>query len=330
MNYHYNFGMNVIIPVAGEGIRLRPHTHILPKCLLSVAGKPILGHILDSFKKLKIARLVIVYGTKGEAITQFCKKYAYNFRFVHQEKRLGLGHAVYVGAKGLTGPTIVLLGDTIIDYAFTDLRNSKTNTLAVKEVSEPRRFGIVEVKDDTVVDLVEKPQTPKSNLAICGLYYFPHIEKVYRAIAHLIRKNIKTKGEYQLTDGLKYLMNQGTQFRVVKIDKWYDCGTAASLIESNRYLLQKASYFKKRPKTIILPPVYLADSATITDSIIGPYVSIGNNAIIKNSIIKDSIINNFATVENELLAESIVGEKAVVHGGFKKLNVSDSSVLESQ
>jgi glucose-1-phosphate thymidylyltransferase len=320
--------MNVIIPVAGEGTRLRPHTHILPKSLLCVAGKPILGHILDSFKGVPASAFVIVVGDKGESIVRFCKTYRYNFKFVFQKKRLGLGHAIYIGAKGLKGKTIVLLGDTIIDWNFKKFSTEQVNVLAVKAVDDPRRFGIVEVKGNDVLNLVEKPKFPKSNLAIVGLYYFQHIEKVYHAVRSIMNKNIRTKGEYQLTDALKYLMDKGEQFKVMKIDKWYDCGTAAALIDTNRHLLKKNHHFRRRRKAIIQGPVYIADSAKIVNSIIGPHVSIGENAIIHNSIIKDSIINSEATVENAALAESIIGEKTSVKGGYKKLNVSTSSVVE--
>ncbi|KPJ74574.1 hypothetical protein AMJ52_00200 [candidate division TA06 bacterium DG_78] len=320
--------MNVIIPVAGKGTRLRPHTHILPKSLLYVAGKPILGHILDNFKRIPITTFVIVVGDKGESIVRFCKTYRYNFKFVSQKKRLGLGHAIYLGAKGLKEKTIVLLGDTIIDWDFKKFTNKQVNILAVKAVDDPHRFGIVEVKDNDVLDLVEKPKFPKSNLAIVGLYYFQHIGKVYHAVRSIMNRGIKTKGEYQLTDALKYLMEKGERFKVIRVDKWYDCGTAAALIETNRHLLKKNHHFRRRRKTIIQGPVYIADSAKIVNSIIGPHVSIGENAIIHNSIIKDSIINSAAAVENAMLSESIIGEKAIVRGGYKKLNVSTSSVIE--
>ena len=160
------------------------------------------------------------------------------------------------------------------------------------------------------------------------MYYFQNIEKVYSAIATIIRKGIKTKGEYQLTDALKYLLRKKERFKVLKIDKWFDCGTTAALIETNRHLLKKTHHFRKRRKTIIHSPVYIADSAKISNSIIGPNVSIGKRAIIQHSIIKDSIINSGAIVEKAFLSESIIGENAVVRSGFKKLNVSDSSVVE--
>ncbi len=319
--------MNVIIPVAGEGTRLRPHTHILPKSLLYVAGKPILGHILDKFQDIKVDKLVLVLGTRGEAIAQFSKSYPYNFKFAAQKKRLGLGHAVYTGAVGLKGAAVVWLGDTIIDFDIKDFHNYDCSVLAVKEVEDPERFGIVETKGDEVIDLEEKPKAPRSNLAIIGLYYFRRIELVYNAVRYIMKKGIKTKNEYQLTDALKYLLNKGEKFRVVKIKKWYDCGTPDSLLETNRHLLKKNHHYKKRKTCVIFSPVYIADSAVIKNSIIGPNVSIAEKAVIEGTMITDSIVNSSAILKNVRLKESIIGENALVKGGFKKLNVGNSSVI---
>jgi len=320
--------MNIIVPVAGEGTRLRPHTHTQPKCLLYVAGKPILGHILDGFKGFKISNLVIVFGTRGNSIIEFCKKYSYNFKFVAQEKRLGLGHAIYTGAKGLQGPTMVVLGDTIIDCDFKDFTSRTTNMLAVKAVKNPKRFGIVEIKGLNVTGLEEKPSVPKSNLAILGLYYFQHIEQIRRAVAYLMKKGIKTKGEYQLTDALKHLMETDNRFKIMKVNKWFDCGTADALIETNRHLLKKTHHFKKRKNTIILLPVHISDTAKRSNASIGPKVTIGEGVTIENSLMLDSIINKEAYIQNTLLSESIIGEKACIKGQLKKLSVSDSSTIE--
>jgi glucose-1-phosphate thymidylyltransferase len=269
-----------------------------------------------------------VFGTKSDSIIKFCKKYSYNFKFVAQEKRLGLGHAIYTGAKGLQGPTMVLLGDTIIDCDFKDFTNRKTNMLAVKAVENPKRFGIVETKGVDVIGLEEKPLRPKSNLAILGLYYFQHIERVHKAVAYLMKRGIKTKGEYQLTDALKHLLETDNRFKIMKVNKWFDCGTADALIETNRHLLKKTHHFKKRKNTIILPPVYISNTARISNAIIGPNVSIGEGATIENALIRDSIINKEAYIQNTLLSESIIGEKACIKGQLKKLSVSDSSVIE--
>lgn len=320
--------MNIIIPAAGKGLRLRPHTHTQPKCLLYVAGKPILGHILDSFKGFKKAKYILVLGAESNSIIKFCKNYSYNFKFVTQEKRIGLGHAVYTGAKGLKGPTLVLLGDTIIECDFKDFTSRTTNMLAVKTVENPKRFGIVETKGADVIGLEEKPQKPKSNLAIIGLYFFQRIEQVYKSVEYLMRKQIKTKGEYQLTDALSHLLERGNKFKVMKVNKWFDCGTTNALIETNRHLLKKTHHFKKRKNTIILPPVYISDKAHISASIVGPNVSIGDGVTIENALIQDSIINKNARIQNILLSESIIGENACIKGQLKKLSVSDSSVIE--
>jgi glucose-1-phosphate thymidylyltransferase len=320
--------VNIIIPVAGEGTRLRPHTHAVPKSLLYVAGKPILGHILDNLEDLEISNFAIVLGAKAEAIVDFCNRYPRDFKYVLQEKRLGLGHAIHLGAQNLEGPTLALLGDTIIDVDYKSFTAGKNNVLAVKEVADPKRFGIVEVKGDDVIDLVEKPKTPKSNLAIVGLYYFQDITRVAGAIDYIIQHDIRTRNEYQLTDALKYMLDKGEKFKIAKIENWYDCGTAASLIDTNRHLLKKTHHYKKREQNIILAPVYIADSATITESIVGPNVSVGEDVVVSNSIIKDSILNNGAKVENALLIESIIGANASVKSGYKKLSVSDSSVVE--
>ncbi len=320
--------VNIIIPVAGEGTRLRPLTHTTPKSLLYVAGKPILGHILDSFLKLPVKKLVIVLGAQTQAIIQFCRRYPFRTEYVYQKKRLGLGHAIYTGARGLTGRTMVLLGDTIIDCNYRRFTSSTENLLAVKAVDDPQRFGVVETRGSKVTGLVEKPSHPKSNLVITGLYLFQNIEKVRKAIAVLMKKRKKTRGEYQLTDGLKYLHEQGEDFRTFKIDKWYDCGTAAALIQTNRFLLKKMHHSKPRKRTVIIPPVFIDDSARIENALIGPYVSIAEHAVVKNALVHDSIINREAAIENALVAESIVGNNSRVTGGFKKFNVSDSSLVE--
>jgi len=319
--------VNVIIPVAGEGVRLKPHTHFLPKCLLYVAGKPILGHILDGIKDLQISKVIIVLGAKSEQVVRFCKNYNYNFKFVIQQKRLGLGHAIYVGSNSLKGPTLVLLGDTITDFDFKDL-GDRINILGVKEVDNPQRFGIVEIVGGKVINVVEKPEKPRSNLAIVGVYYFADIKKIHQAMATVIKRGIKTKNEYQLTDGLALLIKKGEPFNIIKIKYWFDCGTPDALIDTNRHLLKKNHYCRSHNKAKIIAPVYIPDSAEIIDSIIGPNVSVGECVKIKNSIIQDSIINNNATIENAIFNKSIIGQNAVVRGSFKRLNVGDSSVIE--
>lgn len=320
--------MQVIIPVAGEGIRLKPHTHFIPKCLLNVAGKPILGHILDRFSHLDISKIIIILGTKTDSIIQFCKKYPFNFKFVIQHKRLGLGHAIYLGAYGLKGQTIVLLGDTIIEYDFRKFSREDVNIIAVKEVDDPRRFGVVELDGEFAKNFAEKPDRLISNLAIVGLYYFVDIRKLYNAMATVIKRGIKTKNEYQLTDGLALLLKQGEKFKTAKVNHWFDCGTPDSLIKSNQYLLKKNHYYLRRKNCLIIPPVYIPDSAELKNSVIGPNASIGECVRITNSIVQDSIINSNAVIENAILSKSIIGQNAIVRSNYRKLNVGDFSIIE--
>ena len=322
--------MKVIIPSAGTGTRLRPHTYTTPKALIHVAGKPILGHILDRLIPYCPEVVVIVIGYMGEAIIEYvCKNYPFIFEFVKQEEQLGLGHAVYQANEVIKeGETLIILGDTIIDWKMEE--NYKEECfIGVKKVAEPKRFGIVEVKGVYIKRLVEKPERPLSNLAIVGVYYVTNFELLVSAVQHLIDKNILTRGEYQLTDALQVMVSRGIRIKTVMVEDWHDCGNVQALIATNRYLLDKKHYFKKRGGSIVIPPTHIDDSAEINNSIIGPYVSIGEGAIVESSIIKDTIISPFAQVEKCLLTETVIGQRAIVKGDFEKLNVGDSSQLES-
>lgn len=325
--------MNIIIPAAGEGVRLRPHTHTIPKPLINIAGKPILGHIIDSVLPLQPESICIVIGHHGLKIEDYIKreysKVFKNFIFVHQEKRQGLGHAIFVSLEKIKKETelLILLGDTVFDVDFKDTIKEKKNIIAVAETKEPQRFGIVEVDGMRVRNLIEKPKEPPSNLAIVGIYYFLNGSKLFYALKKLIDENIKTKNEYQLTDGMKLLLDT-EEIYIKKIKGWYDCGKIETLLETNRFLLEKTNKYKSYENTVIIPPVYIPEDVDISNSIIGPYVSCGKNVKIKNSIIKDSIINEGGKVENVLLSDSIIGVDAVIIENFKVVNIGDSSIIE--
>ncbi len=322
--------MKVVIPAAGTGTRLRPHTYTVPKSLIYVAGKPILGHILDRLAPYDPESVVLIIGHMGDAIVDYVRKhYPYRFEFIRQEEQRGLGHAVYQ-AKDIVknDEALIILGDTIIDWQVDDDFRREC-FIGVKKVAEPGRYGVVEIVGGYVKRLVEKPEKPPSDLAVVGVYYVTDFSLLAKAVEHLIDKDIQTRGEYQLTDALQFMVSQGVRLRPVTVEEWHDCGNVPSLVIANRYLLDRSHYFKKRTDSIIIPPCYIHDSAQTTRSIIGPYVSIGEGAIVDSSIIKDSIINPFAQVERVLLTDTIIGQKAVVHGAFEKLNVGDSSEMES-
>ncbi len=319
--------MKVIIPAAGIGSRLRPHTHTIPKALLHVAGKPILGHILDSIKPLNPDEVLIVTGFMGDKVREYVKTtYDLNVTFVEQEELLGLGHAVKLALREMpNSPVLIILGDTIVETNLEKLVSEGDNVLGLMQVDDPSRFGIAEEKGGIVTKLVEKPAEPKSNLAIIGLYYIRDSKLLEDHLDNLVASDKKTKGEYQLTDALQTMIEDGVEFRVFAVDGWYDCGKRETLIETNRHLLEKMGNTTSREGSVIIPPVYIAPTATIEESIIGPYVSVSDNAVIRRAVLRNSIIGYEAEVRNALLTDSLIGHKAVVFGDFRIINVGDSS-----
>lgn len=322
--------VKVIIPAAGEGRRLKPHTHTTPKPLLSVAGKPIIAHIMERVKELEPEEVIIIIAPNGNPIEKYLKEnFSLNFQFVIQEEPKGLGDAVYRAKPYFQNePCLIILGDTIIDMPLNNLLGSE-NWIGVKRVEDPKRFGIVEVKNGIITKIIEKPAEPKSNLAIVGIYYIFDSSHLFNALERIIKENIKTKGEYQLSDALELMIEENINFRTCPVEYWLDCGTPEALIQTNRYLLQNTNYFKAREKALIIPPVYIHDSAIIENSIIGPFVSISEEVEIKNSIIKDSIINQGSYIENSLLENSILGENSMVREKPLRLNLGSFSIFEA-
>ncbi|MFH1741749.1 MAG: sugar phosphate nucleotidyltransferase [bacterium] len=322
--------MKAIIPVAGRGKRLRPHTHTNPKAMLHVAGKPIIGHILDQLVELGIREVVMVVGYRGEMIKKYVtENYDFKTSFVNQEKLLGLGHAI-LSTKDVVidGPGLIVLGDTIFEADLRPILDSTEALIGVRRVSDPRRFGIAEVEDDRIVRLVEKPDEPTSNLALVGIYYLPDMAPLYGALSDLLAADKRTKGEFQLTDALQVLLDRGTIMCTLEVDGWLDCGKPETLIATNRELLQDHIHHREILGSIIVDPVYIDDSATILDSIIGPNVSIGKDAHIERSILQDTIVNQGSTVCGAALDKSIIGEDAAFTGLLTRLNIGDTSEIE--
>ena len=324
--------MIAIIPAAGIGTRLRPHTHSLPKALLYVAGKPIISHILDDVVPLGASSIVMIVGYKGELVQQYLEK-AYpdlNLRFVVQEQRRGIGHAVDL-TRDLADagePLLIILGDTIIKTDLEAIVRSKTNVLGVKEVEDPRRFGVCEVGEGRITGLVEKPKYPPSNLALVGLYYLRDSRELFKALRDLIEKGVMNHGEYQITDALQMMIDGGSRFVPYAIDEWFDCGKPEAMLETNRKLLEEqAGNAPVIEGSAVVPPVAISPGARIVGSVIGPYVSIAHGALVQDSIVRDSIIAEDATVRSALLDGSLIGPKSTIRGVFQKLDVGDSSEI---
>jgi len=330
--------MKAIIPAAGIGTRLRPHTHTIPKVLMQVAGKPILGHILDELISLGIKDVTIIVGYMGDRVREYLNK-KYNqlkVNYVEQEERQGLGHAIYLSAKYHSNnePVLIILGDTIFKADLKSIVGKKETYIGVKEVDDPKRFGIVELDGDRIVKLIEKPSEPKTNLAIVGIYYIWNTKLLFSALNEIVTKGITTKGEYQLTDALQIMLDKGEVMKFFTIDGWYDCGKAETLLFTNKELLSQSKSFSfnenNMKQTVIIPPVFIDDTVKIKNSVIGPYVSIAEGSNIENAIVRNSIINENAEIKNILLDESIIGDNACVSGNYYKLNVGDSSEFHIQ
>ena len=316
-----------IVPAAGVGTRLRPHTHTIPKALINVAGRPILAHILDGLIAEGVERIIVIVGYMGDRIREYVsKRYGEAAEFVEQEERQGLGHAVSLAREGVkSGPIVIVLGDTIVHTDFSAFLSGPDVVLGVKEVDDPSRFGIVEVKDGRVVSLVEKPERPASNLALVGIYYLPESSILFSTLEETIRKGVTTRGEYQLTDALASLLRDGTVMRARCVEGWFDCGKTETLLSTNRYLLDLLPTSPTRPGVVVIHPVSIDPTADVRQSIVGPYVSIAGEVTISNAILRNSIVNENAEVADMLLDASVVGENAIVRGSFQVLNVGDSS-----
>jgi glucose-1-phosphate thymidylyltransferase len=322
--------MKAVIPVAGEGTRLRPHTHTVPKPLLRVAGKPILGHILDDIVELGIKEVVLIVGYRGEDIVGYVSSnYDVRVGIVEQKERLGLGHAIHLSREFVNDePVLIVLGDSIFRGDLGKMANSGGNYIGVKRVSEPQRFGIVELENSRIVSLVEKPEKPRSDLAVVGIYCIQDSAALYASLESIISSGSRTKGEFQLTDALNLMIQNGVTLKAFEVEGWYDCGKAETLLETNRALLELASPATEVPGSIIIAPVFVGEGVSIESSVIGPYVSVAHHSVVKRSIIRNSIIGENAEVEDALLEASLVGDKAVVKGNFKRLNVGDSSEID--
>ena len=318
-----------VIPVAGAGTRLRPHTHTQPKVLLHVAGKPILAHILDDLVALGIRRAVLIVGVMGEQVREYVGRHYDTLRvdYVEQEERLGLGHAVALAEPHADDhPVLIILGDTIFEADLKRVLAAGTSSIGVKPVADPRRFGIVE-RDASgrITRLIEKPDQPTSNLAITGIYYFSRGGPLFEALRELQARNIRTRGEFQLTDAMQILVSRGEAIGTFPVEGWYDCGKTETLLETNRILLDKRGQTPSIPGSVTQGPVFVAPDATVENCVLGPHVSVAAGARLRNAVLRDTIVNENATVEDILLEGSVVGENAVVTGGFRRVNVGDSS-----
>jgi glucose-1-phosphate thymidylyltransferase len=328
--------MKAIIPVAGIGSRLRPHTHTQPKSLIPVAGKPILAHIVDELIHQGITDLIFIIGYMGDKIEKYVTSHypKVNSQFVIQTSGKGTAHALWL-TKEMVKPEeemLIVFGDTIFKANLKEILASEYTTLGVKKVEDPRDFGVAELDEEGfIVKLVEKPRIPKSNLALVGVYKIKRAGNLFDAIQYVLENNIKTLDEYNLTDVLMHMIKTGERMNTFKVENWFDCGKKDILLETNAILLKEGGFKKPDAKqyvnTIIIPPVFIGKDSLVSNSIIGPFVSIGEKAIVDYAIIKNSIIGPYSQLEYANLQNSIIGNDASLKGSPLSLNLGDSTEI---
>lgn len=324
--------MQVVIPAAGFGTRLRPHTWSKPKPLVSVAGKPILGHVLDSIASVSPERVIFVTGYLGDQIRDYVEHaYCFEASYVHQPEMRGQAHAISLVRDLVDGPMLIAFADTIFDADFSVLNHSDADgVIFVKEVDTPYAFGIVELDGSRIRRIIEKPTNPPTNLAVAGVYYFRDPSLLFAAIERLMATGRQTRGEYYLADAIQVMIEEGARVEAATIDLWLDCGRPDTLLETNRILLSRMPNDVMQPHfvdNVIIQPVVIAPSARIVRAVIGPYASIGENVAITDAIVRDAIVNHESTIANVMLTNSVIGAGTIVQGDFHSISVGEKSAV---
>ena len=327
--------MKAIIPVAGAGTKLRPHTYTQPKALIPLAGKTVLSIIVDQLAEAGIDEFIFIVGYLGEKIQDYVKT---NYpqitaHFVYQNDRQGIGHAVRLTRSIVRGDDVfIVLGDTICEYDVKTVIESPTSMIGVKKVDDPRNFGVAEMDCDSITHVVEKPHIPKSNMALVGIYKINESDLLFECLEVNIKQGLKTHGEYNITDALDCMIKKGAFFKAFKVDSWFDCGKRDSLLESNATLLKKFGT-KTDPSelyenTVFIQPVSIGKSCNIKNSIVGPNVTIGEDTQIDSSIIKNSIIGAYSNLFDIVLDFSLIGSDTSIRGETRTLNIGDNTDID--
>jgi glucose-1-phosphate thymidylyltransferase len=328
--------MKIIIPMAGMGKRMRPHTLTIPKPLIPVAGKPIVQRLVEDIAKVcddKIDEIAFVIGDFGKEVEEnllnIAKSLGVKGSIFYQKEALGTAHAILCAKECLVGKTIVAFADTLFKADFK-LDSSQEGIIWVQKIEDPRAFGVVKVNAQNIItDFVEKPQTFVSDLAIIGIYYFKDGEFLRREMEYLIDNDIKDKGEYQLTNALENMKQKGVKFTPGKVTEWLDCGNKDATVYTNQRVLEfnkgngLISKTLAKNNAVIIEPCFIGENVTVSNSIIGPHVSIGKNSVITDSIIRNSIIQNNTKINSANISNSMLGNFVEYAGTTAELSIGD-------
>ena len=332
--------MRIIVPMAGMGKRMRPHTLTVPKPLIPIAGKPIVQRLVEDIAKVcssKVEEIAFVVGRFGKEtennLIEIAESLGAKGTIHYQDEALGTAHAILCAKSALKGKVIVAFADTLFKADFT-LDENNDGTIWVQKIDNPKAFGVVKVNEKNIItDFVEKPQTFVSDLAIIGIYYFKDGEYLNRELQFLLDNNLMEKGEYQLTNALENMKQKGTQFVPGKISEWLDCGNKDATVYTNQRILEfnkntnLVSSSAKLNNSSIIPPCFLGENVVLENAIIGPHVSIGKNSIVKNSTIKNSIIQNNTQINDSEICNSMIGNYVQYKGKSDDLSIGDYTTI---
>ncbi|MFC6734934.1 sugar phosphate nucleotidyltransferase [Halolamina salina] len=342
-HHHDTQKMKAVIPAAGQGTRLYPQTHTKPKAMVRIAGKPILGHILSRLSETRVDEVVIVIGgPMQDQIVEYAEGSfgdEFTFRFVEQESAEGLGHSIYQTESVVRGePALIVLGDMLFENGYGtfleahDALDDPDASIGVKTVDEPQHYGVAELGEGTEIDrLVEKPDDPQSDYAISGVYIVENTDLLFDCLDELVENDVRGAGdEYQLTDALQRMIDADARIDIFEVEDWYDCGRPETLLEANRVLLAKGDNdgADTLDNAVVVPPVDFGDDVVVEEAIVGPDVSVDSGSRITDSIVRNSIVGQDATLESVNLEGSIVGDGATVRSEANQLNVGDNSTIE--
>jgi glucose-1-phosphate thymidylyltransferase len=334
--------MKIIIPMAGKGKRMRPHTLTVPKPLINVAGKPIVQRLVEDITKVcgekvdEIAFIIGVdFGKEVEAhLIKIAEEQGAKGTICYQEKALGTAHAIMCAKESITGKTVVAFADTLFKADFV-MDTEQEGVIWVQGIEDPSQFGVVKLNDAGVItDFVEKPTTFVSNLAIIGIYYFKDGDNLKKELQYLLDNNITEKGEFQLTNALENMKQKGLLFKPGKVTEWLDCGNKNATVYTNQRVLEfdnsKPSLKGKNisnTNSLIIEPCFIGNNVVLENSIIGPHVSIGDGTVVKDAIIKNCIIQSHTKINKSIIENSMIGEGAEINGKSLDLSVSDYTTI---